>query len=100
MGATHWEAFMGFASTAVYFEARAKKERDADQQRRLLEVAGFYRTLAGIAPDFPSGYQPNGKGSSSGRWRARAEECRTIAAQFDDLQHREQLLRLAVGYER
>jgi hypothetical protein len=36
----------GFASTAVYFEGLAEKERrDPDRRTRLLEMARFYRSL-------------------------------------------------------
>jgi hypothetical protein len=47
---------MGFAATALYFEGRAKKERDPDSQALFTAVAGFYRKLAGIAEDFPHGF--------------------------------------------
>jgi len=44
----------GFASTALYFERLAQKEtRDPDRQNRLLEMARFYRSLAGIIPAIP-----------------------------------------------
>jgi len=39
-------------ATAVYFEWLAQKEtRDCDQRQRLLEMAGFYRSLAEIIGD-------------------------------------------------
>jgi hypothetical protein len=48
----------GFASTAVYFEILAQKEaRDHDRRNRLLEVARFYHSLAGIIPGMPEGYK-------------------------------------------
>jgi hypothetical protein len=67
---------MGFAATATYFEEQAKRERrDLERKERLSETAGFYRKLAGIAPDFPGSYRPNGKGTvRSERWKERAEE--------------------------
>src|SRR5215475_4315270 len=72
----------GFASTAVYFERLAQKEvRDYDRRQRLLEVARFYRSLAGIIPGMPTGYKTNDVGlrvTRAERWRARAEECRTL----------------------
>jgi len=46
----------GFKSTAVYFERLVQKEaRDPDRSQRLLEVAGFYRSLARIIPGIPTG---------------------------------------------
>jgi hypothetical protein len=51
----------GFKSTAVYFEWLAQKEtRDYDRRQRLLEVAGFYRSLAGITPAMPTRCKING----------------------------------------
>src|SRR5262245_12583535 len=48
----------GFASTAAYFERLAQKEvRDYDRRQRLLEMAHFYRSLAGIIPGMPDGYK-------------------------------------------
>jgi len=45
-------------STAVYFEWLAQKEtRDYDRRQRLLEVARFYRSLAGIIPAMPTQYK-------------------------------------------
>ena len=34
-----------------------KETRDYDRQQRLLEVAGFYRSLAGIIPAMPTQYK-------------------------------------------
>jgi hypothetical protein len=90
---------MGFASTASFFEDQAKKARDQDRKRHLLEVAAFYRQLAGIAPGFPDGFSPNGRNGHATRWAARAEECRTMADHFHDKRCREQLQRLAVTYD-
>jgi hypothetical protein len=93
----------GFASSAVYFERLAHKEtRDADRRQRLLEVAGFYRALAGIIPSMPEKYKNNGVGlpfTRAERWRARAEECRTLADCFTDPICRGQLTRLAQSYD-
>jgi hypothetical protein len=61
---------MGFATTACFFEERAKKARDPDQKRRLLEVV--YRQLAGIAAGFPDGFSPSGMrgaGKNYAVWR-------------------------------
>jgi hypothetical protein len=92
---------MGFADTAAFFEARARKARDPDDQRRLQDVAGFYRSLAGIASGFPPGFKGDGAARShANRWKARAEECRTMADHFQDPQCCEQLARLAETYER
>ena len=45
-------------ATAVYFEWLAQKETpDYDRRQRLLEVAGFYRSLAGIIPAMPTQYK-------------------------------------------
>ena len=95
----------GFASTAVYFERLAQKEvRDYDRRQRLLEVAHFYRSLAGIIPSMPDGYKvSDGVGlpvTRAQRWRARAEECRTLADSFTDQTCREQLRGLAQEYDR
>src|SRR5262249_50367430 len=44
-------------ATAVYFEWLAQKEtRDYDRRQRLLGLARFYRSLAGIIPGMPAGY--------------------------------------------
>jgi hypothetical protein len=68
---------MGFAATATYFEEQAKRERrDLERKERLSETAGFYRKLAGIAPDFPGSYRPNrafralerARGGNATRW--------------------------------
>jgi len=95
----------GFASTAAYFEALARRVRDKDPDRRqhLLEVAGFYRSLARIVPAMPKGYRTNGAApphTRGQRWRARAEECRTLADSFADPTCRRQLTELAQDYER
>jgi len=95
----------GFASTALYFEKLAQKERrDVDRQRRLSELAGFYRSLAKIVPGMPIGYK-NNNGSTppltrAQRLRSRAEECRTLADCFTSLICRKQLTELAQSYER
>ena len=45
-------------SAAVYSEWRAQKETwDYDRRQRLLEVARFYRSLAGIIPAIPPQYK-------------------------------------------
>ena len=45
-------------ATAVYFGWLAQKETpDYDRRQRLLEVAGFYRSLAGIIPAMPTQYK-------------------------------------------
>jgi hypothetical protein len=94
---------LGFASTVVYFERLAQKEaRDPDRRQRLLEVAGFYRSLARIIPGIPTGYKSNGAAlpvTRAERWKARAEECRTLADCFTDPICRGQLTRLAQGYD-
>jgi hypothetical protein len=93
----------GFKSTAVYFEWLPQKEtRDYDRQQRLLEVAGFYRSLAGIIPAMPTRCKINGVGpplTRAERWRARAEECRTRADCFTDQTLRGQLTQLARDYD-
>jgi hypothetical protein len=93
----------GFKRTAVYFEWLAQREtRDYDRRQRLLEVAGFYRSLAGIIPAMPTRYKGNGAAlplTREERWRARAEECRTLADCFTDPTCREQLGRLAQSYD-
>jgi hypothetical protein len=93
----------GFASSAVYFERLAHKEiRDEERRQRLLEVAGFYRALAGIIPGMPEKYKNNGVRlplTRAERWHARAEECRTLADCFIDPMCRGQLTRLAQSYD-
>ena len=45
-------------ATAVYFGWLAQKETpDYDRRQRLLEVAGFYRSLAGIITAMPTQYK-------------------------------------------
>jgi hypothetical protein len=93
----------GFRSTAVYFEWLAQKEtRDYDRRQRLLEVARFYRSLAGIIPAMPTQYKIKVGPSLTlaERFRARAEECRTLADCFTDPTCRERLTRLAQSYDR
>src|SRR5262245_41095770 len=89
--------------TSDYFERLAQKEaRDPDRRQRLLEVAGFYRSLARIIPGIPTGYKGNGAAlpvTRAERWKARAEECRTLADCFTDPICRGQLTRLAQGYD-
>src|SRR5262249_33378096 len=61
-------------SAAVYFEWLAQKETcDYDRRQRLLEVARFYRSLAGIIPDIPTQYKIKVGPSvtSAERWRAK-----------------------------
>src|SRR5262245_66579477 len=64
----------GFKRTAVYFEWLAQREtRDYDRRQRLSEVAGFYRSLAGVIPAMTTRYKGNGealdrKSSVWGRW--------------------------------
>jgi hypothetical protein len=93
----------GFASTAAYFESMARKERrDEERRKRLMETAGFYRHLAGIIPAMPTGYAGNRTTlplTRAERWKARAEECRTLADCFTDPTCRGQLARLAQSYE-
>jgi hypothetical protein len=93
----------GFKSTAVYFEWLAQRERrDDDRRQRLLEVARFYRSLAGIIPAMPTRCKINHIGLSltrAERWHARAEECRTLADCFTDPICRGQLTQLARDYD-
>jgi hypothetical protein len=52
-----------------------------------LEVAGFYRSLAGIIPAMPTRCKINGATlpeTRAERWKARAEESRTLADCFTD----------------
>ena len=92
----------GFATSAGYFEQRALRARDDNERQRLLEVAEFYRSLAGIAPALPPGFKLNGEGPSNSRlqrWEARAEECRVLAEHFKDPHCRQQLVKLAESYD-
>jgi hypothetical protein len=90
----------GFASTVAFFEKRAETARDPEDKRRLLEAAGFYRRIADIVPGFPPGFKPSGYKGYANRWKARAEECRTIADNLTDRKCREQMRKLAEEYER
>src|SRR5215831_20461628 len=94
----------GFATTAAYFESLARKEnRDQERRQRLMEWAGFYRSLARIIPGLPTGYESNRATlpiTRAERWKARAEECRTLADCFTDPICRGQLTRLAQDYDR
>jgi hypothetical protein len=93
----------GFASTGAYFQGLADKARDEDQRQRWLEVAGFYRSLAGIIPAMPKDYNHNGRVpplTRAERWRARAEECQALADCTTNLICRNQLIELAEGYDR
>ena len=85
------------------FEWLAQKEaRDPDRRQRLLEVAGFYRSLAGIIPAMPTRCKINNVAlpvTRAERWKARAEECRTLADCFTDSFCRGQLTRLAQSYD-
>src|SRR5262245_22715241 len=83
---------MGFAATAAHFEDRARHERDDERKADLLEVAGFYRSLAGIATDMPPGFHPKSQYGYADRWRARADECRAMADQFQDAKCRAQMI--------
>jgi hypothetical protein len=89
---------MGLADTAHDFTRRAKEAREPDERLRLREVASFYARLAGITPDFPSGYESWRRTSRATRYEARAEECRTIADHLTDPKCREQMLALADTY--
>src|SRR5262249_8595340 len=94
----------GFAGTAGYFESLARREtRDQERRQRLTEVAGFYRSLARIIPGLPTAYESNSATlpvTRAERWKARAEECRTLADCFTDPICRGQLTRLAQDYDR
>jgi hypothetical protein len=79
-----------------------KEKHDPDRRQRLLEVAAFYRSLAGIIPGVPTGYKDNGVGlplTRAERWKARAEECRTLADRLTDPTCRGQLTQLAQSYD-
>ena len=94
----------GFASTALYFERLAQRERRDDaRRRRLPELAGFYRSLAQVIPGMPIGYK-NNDGSKlpltrAQRLRFRAEECRTLADCLTSPTCCKQLTELAQSYE-
>jgi|SRR5262245_56702411 len=87
-----------FFESAMYFERRAAKARAEGEQKRLLEVATFYRGLSAIAPDFPPGYKMPSL-ERKGRYAARAEELRTMAEHFHDPKCRAELLSIAKVYE-
>jgi hypothetical protein len=88
----------GFASTADLIEALARREREPGRRQRLLEAAGFYRSLAEIIPNIPAGYKSNGAPpalSGAERWAARARQCRTLADHSHDPDCRAKLIGLA-----
>jgi hypothetical protein len=88
----------GFASTAAFIEALARREREPGRRQRLLEAAGFYRSLAEIIPKIPAGYKSNGAPpalSGAERWAARARQCRTLADHSHDADCRAKLIGLA-----
>lgn len=87
-----------FRNGSSYFALRAKKARKPGIKERFLEDAAFYDTLASITPTFPHGYQR--PASSGNRWRDRAEECRTMAACFENETCRRRLIGIAEEYER
>src|SRR5262245_28472327 len=93
----------GFASTAAYFKKLADQSRhDGERRQRLLDVAALYRSLAAIIPGIPGNYKHNGRVPTltlAERWRARAEECRSLADCYTDETCRRQLNALAAGYE-
>ena len=67
-----------------------------------MEWAGFYRSLARIIPSLPTGYDSNKAAlplTRAERWKARAEECRTLADSSSDPICRAQLTRLAQTYD-
>jgi hypothetical protein len=93
----------GFAATATYFEGRANRARAPERKSRLLDVAEFYRSLARIVPNMPPGYKTSGAMpalSRAERWKAHAEECRTLADHFHDRNCRQHLASLAEDYDR
>jgi hypothetical protein len=97
------QARPGFASTAAYFERLAGKVRDDDRRQWLLEVAGFYRTLAGILPAMPKNYKHQHGAppmTNAERWRRRAEQCQTLAECVAYAICRRQLKELAADCER
>lgn len=91
---------MGFADAAKFFEWRARKSRDPNDQARLADEARFYRSLERIAPDFPYGYEVKKLRPRANRWEHRAEECRTMAECFTDPECRARMLRLADSYSK
>lgn len=82
----------GFESDATYFDIVADQSKDAAERRHLREVAKKYRSLS-----------KNGKAalfrSRREHWQHRAEECRTLADQFQNEACRSHLQRLADTYE-
>jgi hypothetical protein len=72
------------------------------------DANGYWRWRAFIVPSpriipgIPTGYKGNGAAlpvTRAERWKARAEECRTLADCFTDPICRGQLTRLAQGYD-
>ncbi len=95
------ERARGFADTAAYFEAKARRTRVPETRDRFLDSAKFYRQLGDITPSLPPGYKaPMASGTGrAGRLLNRADECRAIAESMRDANARGALIRLAETYE-
>src|SRR5579864_8132946 len=79
----------GFSDAADYFAQRGRTERDPDARERFIETEAFYRSLAAITPGFPANFKPGPRNGN--RFANRAEECRTMADCFSDLECRRRL---------
>jgi hypothetical protein len=82
----------GFENDAAYFEIIAQQQLDSAVRKELLEVAAAYHRLASTKGGSLVGTREE-------RWRKRAEECRTLAEQFQNEKCRAHLLRLATSYD-
>jgi hypothetical protein len=80
----------GFDCDAAYFDLAAANAKDKQDRKDLRKVAVTYRTLAKNHTTF---------GTRREHWIKRAEECRTLADQFQNEACRIQLIRLADTYD-
>jgi hypothetical protein len=81
----------GFAKDAAFFDILAAQSANRFSRSDLHEVAERYRSI--------SRTQCSEDISDPAHWVFRAEECRTLADQFQTLVCREQLFRLAATYD-
>lgn len=79
-----------FQSDAAFFELIAREAASAEDRKHYRKIAATYRAL--------SKEETTGE-TRHDHWHKRAEECRTLADQFQHEACRAQLLRLAGTYD-
>lgn len=80
----------GFECDAAYFDLIAANTADKQDRKNFRRVAATYRALA---------KETTTLGTRRDHWAKRAEECRTLADQFQNETCRAQLYRLADTYD-